>query len=69
MNSDACASRAASSTSSSVASGRPNAMFSRTLAEKRNGSWATTPISRRSQLTLACRTSSPSIVIRPELTS
>ena len=44
MNSCACASRAARSTSSSVASGAPKAMFSRTVAEKRNGSCATTPI-------------------------
>ena len=48
MKSCACASRAARTTSSSVAAGAPKVMFSRTVAEKRNGSCATIPIARRS---------------------
>ena len=40
MNSCACASRAAARSPRRVASGRPKARFSRTVAEKRNGSCA-----------------------------
>ena len=50
MNSCACASRAARSTSSAEAAGAPNAMFSRTVAEKRNGSCEMTPIAPRSDV-------------------
>ena len=67
MNSCACASVAARTTSSSVASGAPKAMFSRTVAEKRNGSCETMPISRRSDWSVTSRTSTPSIVIRPSV--
>ena len=48
MNSSACASRAARSISCCVALGLAKAMFSPTVAEKRKGSWRTTPTSRRS---------------------
>ncbi len=60
MKSCACAMRAAFSISSSVASGAPNAMFSRTVVEKRNGSWATIAIERRSSPIRRSRTSTPS---------
>jgi len=42
---------------------------SRTVAEKRNGSWEMTPISRRREVSVTSRTSTPSSVTRPELTS
>ena len=65
MNSCACAARAARSTSSCERPPRPKAMFSRTLAEKRKGSWAITPTSRRSDVSVTSRTSTPSTVTRP----
>ena len=40
-------------------------MFSRTVAEKRNGSCETTPIARRSELSVTSRTSTPSRTTRP----
>ncbi len=43
MKSCASATRAAASTSAVVASGRPKAIFSRTVLEKRNVSSKTTP--------------------------
>src|SRR3989442_723456 len=46
MNSCACASRATSASSSSARSAAPNAMFSRTVFEKRNGSFETTATDR-----------------------
>ena len=65
MNSCACAARAAASTASCGASGSPNAMLSRTDAEKRNGSCEMTPISRRSERRSTSRTSMPSTSTRP----
>ena len=47
----------------------PNAMLSRTDAEKRNGSCEMTPISRRSDASVTSRTSTPSSVTRPLVTS
>ena len=47
----------------------PKAMLSRTVAEKRNGSCAITPISRRSEWSVTSRTSTPSISTRPPVTS
>mmetsp|Transcript_17390 Transcript_17390/g.43733 ORF Transcript_17390/g.43733 Transcript_17390/m.43733 type:complete len:132 (-) Transcript_17390:1344-1739(-) len=49
MKSCALAARAAASTSSRLASGRPYRMFSSTLVENSNGSWDTSPICARSQ--------------------
>ena len=40
-------------------------MLSRTLAEKRNGSWEMTPTSRRSDRRVTSRTSTPSMSTRP----
>ncbi len=44
-------------------------MLSRTVVEKRNGSWAMTPIARRSDASFTSRTSTPSTSTRPESTS
>ena len=62
-------SRAARRTCSSVASRTPNAMFSRTVAEKRKGSCEMTPISRRSERRVTSRTSTPSTSTRPSVAS
>ena len=48
MKSSAPTARAAAAISSSVASGRPNAMFSRTVPLNRKPSWGTIPICERS---------------------
>ncbi len=69
MKSCACAIRAARSTSSRVASGLPNAMFSAAVAEKRNVSWNTRPIRRRSSSRGHSRRSTPSRRIAPSVTS
>ena len=47
MNSSAPTAAAAARISAAVASGRPKAMFSPTVPEKRNASWGTMPICRR----------------------
>ena len=60
MKSWAWAMRAAVSISSSVASGRAKAMFSRMLAENRKLSSNTTPTDRRSEVSVSSRTSVPS---------
>ena len=69
MNSWACASRAADSIASSVASGAPNPMFSRTVVEKRNGSCEMTAICERSDASDTSRTSTPSMRTRPSVAS
>ena len=48
-----------------VESGAPKAMFSRTVAEKRNGSCEMTPTAWRSECSSTSRTSTPSTVTRP----
>ena len=48
-----------------LASGRPKAMFSRTLPEKRNPSWGTIPSWRRSACCRTPRRSWPSTSTRP----
>ena len=68
-NSCACASCAMRSTSASSRPGAPNVMFSRAVAEKRNGSWEMTPIACRRDVSVTSRTSTPSSVIRPDVTS
>ena len=52
-------------TSAGLASGRPNAMLSRTVPAKRKPSCGTTPSWRRSDVCFTSRRSTPSIVIRP----
>ena len=56
---------AAATTSSGVASGFPNAMFSWTVPAKRNPSCGTIPSWRRSDSWVTSRRSCPSILIRP----
>ena len=56
-------------TSSSLACGRPKAMFSRIVPEKRNASWGTMPICERSEELLTVRRSWPSIDTRPDVGS
>ncbi len=60
------AARAAVSISSSFASGRAKRMFSRTVACTRYVSWATTPTASASDSKEMSRTSTPSIVTRPD---
>ena len=69
MNSSAPTARAASRTCSSVASGRPNAMFSRTLPLNRKPSWGTIPIWERSECAVTSRRSWPSTSTAPEVGS
>lgn len=69
MNSSASAARAAAKTSSSLASGRPYAMLSRTEVENRNASSKTTPIAWRRSFNGTSRTSSPPTRTEPECTS
>src|SRR2546429_128629 len=54
------------STAASSRSGAPNVMFSRTVAENRNGSWEMTPIAWRSEFSFTSRTSTSSSVTRPD---
>ena len=65
MNSSAPTARAAAWISSSVASGRPNAMFSRTVPLNRNPSWGTIPICERSEWAVIVRRSWPSTSTPP----
>ena len=65
----ACATSMAARISASLASGRPSARFSRTLIENRVGSSNATPTICRSEPSWKSRTSRPSIVMRPAVTS
>src|SRR5262249_32303241 len=65
MKSPAPIASAAASISSSSALGRPKAMFSRTLPEKRKPSWGTIPSWLRRQLERRSRRSWPSTSTRP----
>ena len=69
MKSHSAATRAASSTSSRVASGRPYLMFSASDAEKRYVSCSTSPTCLRSESNRSSRTSSPSTSTRPSVAS
>ena len=69
MNSCAWASLATCSISSSLRPGAPKVMFSRTEAEKRKVSCEIAPISLRSERSFTSRTSAPSIVTLPPVTS
>ena len=64
-----CAARAASSTSSSVASGFAKRRFSRIVALNRYVSCETTPTDAASESNVSSRMSTPSIVTRPLVTS
>ena len=65
----ACATASAASISSSVASGRPSSTFSRTLIENSTGSSNTVAICCATTVRRRSRTSTPSRVIRPAVTS
>ena len=69
MNASAPTASAAATTASWVASGRPNAMFERTLPEKRKLSWGTIPSCERSERAVTSRTSVRSMRTRPEVGS
>ena len=69
MNSCSWAASAAATTCSSVASGRPKAMFARTVVLKMKVSWRITPNWRRSDSTLTSRMSWPSTSTRPDVGS
>ena len=69
MKSWAIAFRAASSTSSSVALGRPKRMFSRTVASKITVSWLTSARLSRSDASRTFAMSCPSMLIVPACTS
>ena len=69
MNSSAPTARAASRICSSVASGAPNAMFSRTVPLNRNASWGTIPICERSDSPVTSRRSWPSTSTAPSVGS
>ena len=69
MKSCAWTARAAASTSSGVASGRPKAMFSPIVPLNRNASCGTTPICERSDRTATSRRSWPSTSTRPSVGS
>jgi hypothetical protein len=68
MSSESPTVRTASSTSSSVASGRAKAMLSRMVPAKRNGSWGTTPSWRRSDSSVTAQVV-PSMRTRPSVGS
>jgi hypothetical protein len=65
MNSCALASLAAPSTSSSLAAGRPIAMFSAMVVANSVGSWLTSPTWPRSQPRRSRRMSTPSSSTQP----
>src|SRR5215213_7389380 len=65
----AAAGLAASMIASSLAPGRPKAMFARTVSSNRTTSWLTTAILARSEARVASRTSVPSIRTAPPVTS
>ncbi len=65
----ACAAVAAARTCSSVASGTPKAMLSRTLSEKRKLSSGTSPMAARKEDSVSSRTSSPPTRTAPPETS
>src|SRR5919202_806530 len=67
MNSWAPTAFAAATTSSGLASGRPKAMFSRTVPAKRKPSCGTIPSWRRSDSCVTSRRSIPSTVTRPDV--
>ncbi len=69
MSSWICAARAASSMSSSVASGRAKRRFSRTEAWKRYVSCDTTPTVSASEANVSSRTSTPSTRTAPRVAS
>jgi hypothetical protein len=69
MNVSAPTARAASRISASLASGRPKAMFSRTLPLNRNHSWGTMPICERSECAVTARRSWPSTSSAPSVGS
>ena len=69
MNSSAPTARAAATISSSVASGRPKAMLSRTVPPNRKPSWGTIPICERSDSAVTERRSWPSTSTRPQVGS
>ena len=66
MKSWAIAFRAAFSTSSSVALGRPKRMFSRTVASKITVSWLTRASWSRSEASRTVAMSWPSIMMAPD---
>lgn len=61
--------RAASSTSVSLASGRPSLMFSRSVSSNRYTSWNTTDNCARVTAVPSARTSAPPIFTAPDWTS
>ncbi len=65
MNPSAPTAAAAARTSSSLASGRPKAMFSRTVPENRKPSWGTIPSWLRRHDAFRSRRSCPSTSTRP----
>ncbi len=69
MNSSASAARAAATTCSLVASGRPNAMFAATVSENRKLSSSTSPIAARSESWVRSLTSKPPTLTAPPPTS
>ena len=66
MNSSACARSAALRISSSVASGLPTRKFSAIERLNSSASWNTTPMFRRSDVSVTPRTSMPSILMKPD---
>ncbi len=69
MKVSAWASLAASTTSSSLAVGRPKRMFSMTVVLNRKVSWSTMPICSRNDSVVTSRTSLPSMRTAPPVTS
>ena len=69
MNSSAWAFCAASTIISWLTSGRPKAIFSRTVDENKAASWGTRPICPRSSAVTTSRMSTPATDIRPAIGS